>query len=77
VTAVNETGDTLTVTYGDDQKAVYTLSGQQADTHVTARSDGHGGSELILTPILGVQHHEATIHFGPGPHFLRSPRMIL
>lgn len=67
VTGVSETGNTVTVTYGNDQKAVYTLAGQQPDTHVTTRSDGHGGTDLILTPIVGVPHLEAAIHFGPGP----------
>jgi autotransporter passenger strand-loop-strand repeat protein len=68
VTGLTETGNTLTVTYGNDQKAIYTLAGQQSDTHFTSRSDGHGGTDLILTPIVGVPHLEAAIHFGPGPH---------
>ena len=68
VTGLTETGNTLTVTYGNDRKAIYTLAGQQSDTHFTSRSDGHGGTDLILTPIVGVPHLEAAIHFGPGPH---------
>ena len=63
---------TLTVHYAAGnlvQTATYTLVNQQADTAFELRSDRHGGTELILTPIVGVDHHEAAIHFGPGPHF--------
>ncbi len=69
VTSVHQTGNQLTVSYGQDQKVTYALDAQQANTHVAFRSDGHGGTELILTPVVGLQNHEAAIHFGPGPHF--------
>lgn len=55
VTGVSETGDSLTVTYGNSQKVIYTLAGQQAHTQVSYQSDGHGGTDLILTPITGFQ----------------------
>ena len=48
VTGVSETGDTLTVTYGDHQTANYSLAGKQADTEFKLQSDGSGGTELIL-----------------------------
>ena len=48
VTGVNETGNTLTVTYGDHQTASYSLAGQQANTQFALKSDGQGGTELFL-----------------------------
>ena len=51
VTSVSETGSTLTVVYGSNQTASYTLAGQQSDTMVALQPDGAGGSDLILTPI--------------------------
>lgn len=66
VTSVHETGGKLTVNYGQGQEVTYTLDAQQAHTHVAFRSDGHGGTELVLTPVVGLQNHEAAIHFGPG-----------
>lgn len=48
VTGVNETGNTLTVTYGDHQTASYSLSGQQANTQFKLQPDGGGGTDLIL-----------------------------
>ena len=69
VTGVNETGNSLTVTYGNNQKAIYTLAGQEANTQVTYRPDGHGGTELILVPITGVQSvHEAGHHLFQSVH---------
>jgi hypothetical protein len=38
-------------------------------TEFELKSDGHGGTDLTLVYVVGVQHHEAAIHFGPGPHF--------
>jgi hypothetical protein len=69
----NDTHTTLTITYarvfGETQTVTYSLANQQANTAFELRSDHHGGTEIILTPIVGVPHHEAAIHFGPGPHF--------
>ena len=68
----NDAHTTLTITYSrgsDDLTATYSLANQQANTAFALRSDDRGGTELILTPIVGVPHHEAAIHFGPGPHF--------
>ena len=31
--------------------------------------DRHEDAGLVMTPIVGVQHDQANIHFGPGPHF--------
>ena len=63
VTGVHQTGDVLTMSYGD-QKASYQLAGQQANTEFKLESDGHGGTELVLTHIVGVQqlHGEAAHH---------------
>ena len=78
VTSVHENGTNtaLIIDYSTkngldhiDGTATYLLVGQQADTEFKLVSDGRGGTDLILTPIVGVQHHEAAIHFGPGPHF--------
>ena len=66
---INSIHNTVTVIYGQNRSVTYTLVDQQPDTEVTFRSDGHGGTDLILTPIVGVQHQEAAIQFGPGPHF--------
>ena len=61
----NETETTLTVNYvgrnGHNQIATYSLVGQQANTAFELHSDGRGGTDLILTPITGVQplHSEA------------------
>ena len=65
VTFVQQTGDTLTVFYAGNQTASYTLAGQQANTEFHLQSDGHGGTDLILT--LGVEAH---IGPGPGIHFV-------
>ncbi len=74
VTSVFETEQHTSVTVrfdiGRTSLAVkYFLAGQQANTEFKLASDGHGGTDLILTPLVGVLHHEAAIHFGPGPHF--------
>lgn len=53
VSSVSETGNVLTVNYGANHTVEYTLANQQADTHVTFHSDGHGGTDLVLT--TGVQ----------------------
>jgi autotransporter passenger strand-loop-strand repeat protein len=81
VHSVDETGGVLTVTYGAGHTVTYMLADQQAGAHVAFRSDGHGGTDLILTTgadalisehfpthFVGVHNHES-IHFGPGPHF--------
>lgn len=74
VTSVNQneqhTNVTVKFDIGRTSLAItYLLAGQQANTQFKLQSDGHGGTDLILTPLLGVQHHDAAIHFGPGPHF--------
>jgi autotransporter passenger strand-loop-strand repeat protein len=51
----NAAHTTLTVTYGFNETASYSLAGQQANTEFKLRSDGQGGTELIL---IGV----------PSPH---------
>ena len=61
VTGAQKTGDVLTVTYGSD-KASYQLAGQQANTAFNLQSDGHGGTDLILTPLVGVQQHHEVGH---------------
>ena len=38
----------------------YTLADQQPNTKIAVRSDGHGGTDLVLVPVIGV-HSEA--HF--------------
>ena len=48
VTGVNETGNTLTVTYGDHQTASYSLAGKQANAHFALQDDGQGGTNLTL-----------------------------
>ena len=48
VTGVNESDNTLTVTYGDHQTASYSLVGKQANTEYQLQPDGNGGSDLIL-----------------------------
>ena len=55
VTAVSESGDTVTVTYHNflQRQVTYTLADQQPGTHVALRPDGHGGTDLIVT--TGVQ----------------------
>ena len=59
VTSVQENAahTILTVTYGTDATASYSLAGQQANTEFQLQSDGHGGTDLILTPIIGVASH--------------------
>jgi endoglucanase len=73
VTGVNETGNTLTVTYGDHQTASYSLTGKQINTDFQLQPDGNGGTNLILqlpevrmtTPfLLGV--NLAGAEFGAG-----------
>jgi autotransporter passenger strand-loop-strand repeat protein len=48
VTGVNETGNTLTVTYGHHQTASYSLAGKQANTEFKLQPDGNGGTDLLL-----------------------------
>ena len=50
----NAAHTTLTVTYGTNETASYSLAGQQADTEFKLQSDGHGGTDLIL---IGVASH--------------------
>ena len=59
---------TLTVTYDGTQTASYTLSRQPPDTVFKLKSVPNG-TDLILVGLASVHHHEAAIHFGPGPHF--------
>ena len=65
----NDAHTTVTISYGDHETVTYSLVNQQANTAFELRSDHRGGTELILTPVVDVPHHEAAIHFGPGPHF--------
>jgi hypothetical protein len=48
-----------------NQTVTYALAGQQANTQFALKSDGHGGTDLILTPIVGVVPHgaDAALHF--------------
>ena len=69
VTGLDVTGGKLKVSYGGNSVS-YALGNEQPGTFIHAVSDGHGGTDLVMTPIVGVQHNEAAIHFGPGPHFL-------
>ena len=69
VTSFKVTGKTLTVTYDGTQTASYTVSSQGTDTWFELKKVPNG-TDLIAVPLLGVHHHhEAAIHFGPGPHF--------
>ncbi len=53
LTDLHESAGALTVTYGD-QSATYPVVDRQAGTFIHAVSDGRGGTNLILTPIVGV-----------------------
>jgi hypothetical protein len=55
----NPAHTTLTVTYGTNETASYVLAGRQADTEFMLKSDGHGGTDLILVPVpvIGVHDH--------------------
>jgi hypothetical protein len=70
VTSFKVTGKTLTVNYDGFQTASYTLSSHlPPDTKFKLESVPNG-TDLILVGLVGVHHHhEAAIHFGPGPHF--------
>jgi autotransporter passenger strand-loop-strand repeat protein len=65
VTSAHETGNVLTVTYGD-QSASYRLVGQQPNTKVEIQKDSFSGTELVLTPLVGAQHH----HHDAGHHMI-------
>jgi len=65
VTSVQETGNNLTVTWGDNQKATYTVASQQANAEFKLVHHGHQ-TDLILAPLDNVGHHNE-IHFGLGP----------
>lgn len=69
----NAADTTVTVKYFDDdfgnQTVTYSLVGQKANTQIEIQRDPQGGADLVLVPIVGAEHHEAAIHFGPGPHF--------
>jgi hypothetical protein len=58
VESVHEQGSHLTVTFlnirGESFEATYRLVHQQAHTQFQLQSDGHGGTNLILVPIVGV-----------------------
>jgi hypothetical protein len=45
-----------------NQTTSYLLADKQPDTSVSFQSDGHGGTELILTPIIGVQLQRDASH---------------
>lgn len=58
--SVSETGNVLTVTYGEgrgSEEVAYTLAGQQPDTHFVLRNDGHGGTDIVLVAGLAPLHH--------------------
>jgi autotransporter passenger strand-loop-strand repeat protein len=59
----NQQHTNVTVKYdiGTTERTVtYLVAGQQANTEFKLQSDGHGGTDLVLVPIVGVQHHEAS-----------------
>lgn len=67
ITSVHENaGDTtVTVNYLDDDldkhTVTYSLVGQQANTKIEIKHDAHGGTDLVLVPVTGLQahpHHE-------------------
>jgi autotransporter passenger strand-loop-strand repeat protein len=68
IMSVHESADnaTLTVNYFDDdhgnQTVTYSLAGQQANTQIELRHDRHGGADLVLVSVTGIQalhhHHE-------------------
>ena len=62
VTSVQQTGNKLTVTYDGNQTATYKLLDKQANTEFKLESDGHGGTDLILTHIVGSQALHETSH---------------
>jgi hypothetical protein len=64
VTDVHQRGDVLTVEFGN-QNASYLLAGEQDDTKFKLRSDDHGGTDLIMVPLVGAHHHHP-IHQWPG-----------
>lgn len=57
VTAVSENGSSLLVQGAGFRPVQYHLVDQQPDTRVAFQSDGHGGTDLILVPIVGVHDH--------------------
>lgn len=62
VHSVSETGNVLTVNYGNNQTVEYTLANQQADTHVAFHSDGRGGTDLVLaTGVQPLTHHDLLV----------------
>lgn len=62
LTDVREAGHVVTVTYGDQETSFYSVN-QQAKAFLHAVPDGQGGTDLILTPVVGVQHqHDAGHH---------------
>ncbi len=67
ITSVHENAadTTVTVNYFDpddgNRTVTYSLAGQQANTKIEIRHDAHGGGDLVLVPVTGVQahhHHE-------------------
>jgi autotransporter passenger strand-loop-strand repeat protein len=64
VTGLDMAPGILKVSYGSHSVS-YGLGNEQAGTFIHAVSDGHGGTDLIMTPIVGVHHHEldAALHF--------------
>ena len=66
VTGAQKVGDVLTVAYGNGQHASYVVAGQEANTAFALHSDGHGGTDLTLTPIVGVQHLHDSGHLLMG-----------
>lgn len=58
VTGLDVTRGALTVSYGSHSVS-YGLGNAQAGTFIHAVPDGHGGTDLVMTAIVGVQHlHE-------------------
>ena len=55
VTGLDVTRGALTVSYGSHSVS-YGLGNAQAGTFIHAVPDGHGGTDLVMTAIVGVQH---------------------
>jgi hypothetical protein len=64
VTGVHETGNALTVIYGNNQTESYSLASKELNTEFHLQSDGHGGTDLILLHVVGIAQaqHDAAGH---------------